>query len=350
MRVKQQNKIRKSTKYFLTCFAVILILISSVNLMQNLSKENIKTRTKEIYNYTNKFNYDYKVNLLKNKYIDQNSETNKSLVYVTGLIDTTDLTLNYDYISDKKSNLKYTYSAEGNLKATYTKNGEEQKILDEKETIIEETSKQINDSKFNITEKLNIDLKEKNNMLEEFKQKMGMSIDANYVITLKVNISTNIEDKQVSSNYQSAIQFDLAEKTTKITGENNKEDKEYISKEYNVNSTKNVFAIVLDIIFIGIAIIILKYVNKFRVANRVRNEYRQELNRILKICQDKIVQVNSKPTDKAENIVHVKDFGEIVKVSEELFKPILYYFDNEKQEAWFSVMTGTVVYRFIFKK
>lgn len=350
MRVKQQNKIRKSTKYFLTCFAVILIIISSINLIHNLSKESIKTRTKEIYNYTNKFNYDYKVNLLKNKYIDQNSETNKSLVYVTELIDTTDLILNYDYISDKKSNLKYTYSVEGNLKATYTKNGEEQKILDEKETIIEETSEQINDSKFNIAQTLNIDLKEKNNMLEDFKQKMGMSIDANYVITLKVNVSTNIEDKQVISNYQSTIQFDLAEKTTKISGENNKEDKDYISKEYNVNSTKNIYLIVLDVIFICVSMIILRYINKFRVANRVKNEYRQELNRILKICQDKIVQVNTKTTDKTENIVHVKDFGEIVKVSEELFKPILYYFDSETQEAWFSVMTGTVVYRFIFKK
>lgn len=350
MRVKQQNKIRKSTKYFLTCFAVILIIISSINLIHNLSKESIKTRTKEIYNYTNKFNYDYKVNLLKNKYIDQNSETNKSLVYVTELIDTTDLILNYDYISDKKSNLKYTYSVEGNLKATYTKNGEEQKILDEKETIIQETSEQINDSKFNIAQTLNIDLKEKNNMLEDFKQKMGMSIDANYVITLKINVSTNIEDKQVISNYQSSIQFDLAEKTTKISGENNKEDKGYISKEYNVNSTKNIYLIVLDVIFICASMIILRYINKFRVANRVKNEYRQELNRILKICQDKIVQVNTKTTDKTENIVHVKDFGEIVKVSEELFKPILYYFDNETQEAWFSVMTGTVVYRFIFKK
>lgn len=349
MQVKQQNKIRKSTKYFLTCLAIILIILSSINLTQNLSKENIKTRTKEIYNYTNKFNYDYSVNLIKNKYIDEEDANQKGVVYVTNLMDTTDLTLKYDYISSKKSNLEYTYSVIGNLKVVYTKNSEEQKILDKKETIIEETSKQLSASEFNINEKINIDLKEKNNMLDDFKQKMGMSVDAVYTITLKVNVNTNIEGEEVNSNYESNIQFDLAEKTTKITGENNKEDKEYISKEYNVNSTKNILAIILDVIFIAVALIIFRYISKFRVANRVKNEYKQELNRILKICQDKIVQVNTKPNEKSENIVHVKDFGEIVKVSEELFKPILYYFDNEKQEAWFSVMTGNIEYRFIFK-
>ena len=45
-----------------------------------------------------------------------------------------------------------------------------------------------------------------------------------------------------------------------------------------------------------------------------------------------------------------KDFGEIFKVSEELFKPILYYNAIENEEAWFSVMSGKTSYRFVLKK
>ena len=70
----------------------------------------------------------------------------------------------------------------------------------------------------------------------------------------------------------------------------------------------------------------------------------------MKICQDKIVQVSTRPTDNPDSIVYVKDFGEIVKVSEELFKPILYYSDNQKEEAWFSVMSGNTTYRYILKR
>ena len=46
----------------------------------------------------------------------------------------------------------------------------------------------------------------------------------------------------------------------------------------------------------------------------------------------------------------VKDFGEIVKVSEELFKPILYWISPRNDEAWFTVMSHGVTYRYILKK
>ena len=73
------------------------------------------------------------------------------------------------------------------------------------------------------------------------------------------------------------------------------------------------------------------------------------MNRILRLCQDKIVKVSTRP-EVTGNIVVVRDFGEIVKLSEELFKPILYYMDTETEEAWFSVMSNNVTYRYILKK
>ena len=50
-----------------------------------------------------------------------------------------------------------------------------------------------------------------------------------------------------------------------------------------------------------------------------------------------------------EEDFHMGFVGEIVKISEELFKPILYYLDNQKEEAYFSVMTGNNIYRYILK-
>lgn len=350
MRAKQKNRIRKSTKYTVIIIAIVLLVTSLCNLMQNLSKENIKTRTKEIYNYTNKFDYDYKVNLIKNKYMQDAEITDKSLAYVTDLIDTTNINLNYEYIADKESDLKYTYSIIGKMQVVYTKDGEEQKIWDEEETLVEEKQLEENTRKISINENLDLDLKDKNELLSEFKQEMGMTIDAKYTITLNINVKTEVEDKEIDVNYTPTIQVDLAEKTSKIAGENNLEDTQYISKEYNVSSSGNMFIIILDIILLVISILLLKYATKSKTTNRVRNEFRQELNRILKICQDKIVQVSTRPIEKPEDVVLVKDFGEIVKISEELFKPILYYFDSQKEEAWFSVMSGKTTYRYILKK
>ena len=348
MRIKQVKKMRKSMKYGITIFAIILMLLSFFSLEQNLSKENIKTKTKEIYKYTNKFNYDYKVNLIENKYMNEEDD-DKTLVYVTDLIDTTQIFMNYEYLADKESQIKYDYLIEGNMKVVYIKDGEEQKIIDEKETIIEKNDQEFSGNDLKINESFDIDLKSKNEMLNDFKQKMGMNIDAKYIITLKVKVNTNIEENEVNSDYQSIVQINLAEKTTKISGENNKEESKYISKEYNVSVEKNIYIIIFDIILIVISIIILIYLRGFKIANNITNEYRKELNKILKLCQDKIVQVNTNPNEN-DNIIDVKDFEEIVKVSEELFKPILYYFDNENQEAIFCVITGKITYIFILKR
>ena len=348
MRAKQKNKIRKSTKYIGSIISIVLLVTSLISLTKNLSNENMKTNTKEIYNYKNKFNYEYNVNLIDNRFINE-EEQKDLIVYVTDLIDTTDLNLNYEYTGSKETDIKYSYSIIGNLQAVYTKDGEEQKIIDEEETILEEQTENLLGNTVSINQNINLDLKDKNSLLAEFEQELGMSISAKYSVILKVNVQTAVEDNPIDINYAQAIQFDLAEKTTKITGDNNLEDIEYISGEYSVNGAGNIAIIIIDIVVIIISIAVLRYLMKAKATNRVKNEFRQELNRILKLCQDKIVQVSTKPNDLPENIVLVKDFGEIFKVSEELFKPILYYFDSENQQAMFSVMTGNTTYRYILK-
>lgn len=346
---RKKNRIRKSTKYIFITIVIVLMVASFSNLLKNLSKENMGTKTKQIYSYQNQFHYDYNINLIPNKYVEKIDKSEKNIAYVTDLIQDTDLELNYQYKAQCESDLEYDYEIIGKTQAVYTKDGEEQKIIDQEDVLLEKQSKTVLSDKIDIQENLKLNLKEKNDMLNDFKQRMGMSITANYTVILKINVKTNIEEKEVVAQYAPTVVIDLADKTTKISGENNTEDTEYISKEYKTLN-ENPIMYVLDIIGIAIAIYLLRYVSKARVTNRIKNEYRQELNRILKLCQDKIVQVSSKPEGRTENTVIVKDFGEIVKLSEELFKPILYYFDQEKEEAWFSVMSNQVVYRYVLKK
>ena len=350
MKTKFKNKMRKSTKYGVTIVSIIVLIFSFINFIKTMQKENMKTFTKEIYKYTNKYSYDYKVNLISNKYMTNEEIKDKNLAYVTDLIDNIKLELNYDYIANKNSEIKCTYSVVGLMQAVYTKNGEEQKIWEKEETLLNEKELKSASDNIQINEKLKLDLKEKNNLINNFKQQLGMTIEAKYTVKLKIKVTTDIEGKEIVDEIEPFINIDLAEKTTKISGENNIENSEYISKEYNITGKSSTLALFIDIVLIIIAIFVLRYVSKFKIANVVRNEYKYELNRILKICQDKIVQVSTRPNDEEIEVVYVKDFGEIFKVSDELFKPILYYNAKENEEAWFSVMSGKTSYRFVLKK
>ena len=350
MRMKGKNKIRKSTKYATIIISVIVLIFSFINFIKTIQKQNMKTSTKEIYKYTNKFNYDYKVNLISNKYMTNEEIKDKNIAYVTDLIDNIKLNLNYDYIANKNSEINCNYSVVGLMQAVYTKNGEEQKIWEKEETILPEKSINSASDNIQIREKLKLDLKEKNNLINNFKQQLGMSIEAKYTVKLKIKITTEIEGKEIVDELEPFINIDLAEKTTNLKGENNTENTQYISKEYKITQKSSVLKMAIDLALMVLAVLVLRYISKFKVANVVRNEYKYELNRILKICQDKIVQVSTKPNDEEIEVVYVKDFGEIFKVSEELFKPILYYNAKENEEAWFSVMSGKTSYRFVLKK
>lgn len=350
MKTKFKNKMRKSTKYGVTIVSIIVLIFSFINFIKTMQKENMKTFTKEIYKYTNKYSYDYKVNLISNKYMTNEEIKDKNLAYVTDLIDNIKLELNYDYIANKNSEIKCTYSVVGLMQAVYTKNGEEQKIWEKEETLLNEKELKSASDNIQINEKLKLDLKEKNNLINNFKQQLGMTIEAKYTVKLKIKVTTDIEGKEIVDEIEPFINIDLAEKTTKIKGENNTENTEYISKDYKITQKSSVFRMIIDIILMITAIYALRYVSKSKIANVVRNEYKYELNRILKICQDKIVQVSTRPNDEEIEVVYVKDFGEIFKVSEELFKPILYYNAKENEEAWFSVMSGKTSYRFVLKK
>jgi len=179
---------------------------------------------------------------------------------------------------------------------------------------------------------------------------MGFSIDANYVVKLIVDIKTEVKGKEIVNRYVSSVTMDLAKKVTEIRGNNNVEEENFIAKEYTDEGSINYIALVVYIVIIIVAVFMFISVIGKESTTVVKDRYRQELNRILKICQEKIVQASSNPIAENSNVIEVKDFSEMIKVSEELFKPILYWFCQETDEAQFCVISNNMVYRYILKK
>jgi hypothetical protein len=330
--------------------ATLLIFISTYDILKIFSNEdNVGTKTEQIYSYINNFKYDYNVNLIKNKYIEDEDLINKNIIYITDLIDNIDLNFNYEFQADKTEDLIYEYEIIGRTKAVYTKNGKEETVLEKDETLKEKESDSVNSDKVDVIEDVKLDLKEKNELITDLKQKMGINVTAQYEVILNISVKTNVQGEEVNDNITYSVKIDLAEKVTEISGENNKSNTEYIATNVKNEKAKPI-TLVFDIIIIVISLIVLRFVSKAKVANTIRNEYKQELNKILKLCQDKIVMIKTKPDSTEENTTLVRDFGEIVKLSEELFKPILCYIDEENEQAWFSVVSNNVNYRYILKK
>ena len=309
-----------------------------------------ETKTKkEIYSYTHQFSYNYNVNLLENDYMNEEDLIKNSKFYVTDLIDNIDLNLYYSYEGSNESKINTTYKIIGELQGVYSSDQEEQKIWQKEYILKEEQALNNTTTLVEINENLKLDLKELNDLVKKFEEEMGMTIDAKYIIKVEIVNNANIDGKQENIKYSPQVSIDLGKKVTSISGDN-KEETEYITREYTSKTDINIVVLVIDVAILSIAIILISKVITSETKVNIKNEYRQSLNRILKLCEDKIVQISKKPNFDENKIVDVKDFGEIIKVSEELFKPILYWDNKEKEEAWFVVMSNNVQYRYILRK
>ena len=67
MRASKKKRIRKSTRNFYIAITVILFVCSCSYILSFFDKNNTIIKNENIYNYTNKFQYTYNVNLKKNK-------------------------------------------------------------------------------------------------------------------------------------------------------------------------------------------------------------------------------------------------------------------------------------------
>ncbi len=160
----------------------------------------------------------------------------------------------------------------------------------------------------------------------------------------------NLNGKVIENNYEPVLSIDLGKKITKIRREKNQEENKYEFTKLEETRKNNVLKILIFIVLLCVSSYILYYICKnTEQSNRVKNVYRQELNKILKLCEEKMVRVNDKLDTENTRIVDVKDFGEIAKVSEELLKPILYWDSPENDEAWFYIIGEKATYRYVLK-
>jgi hypothetical protein len=176
-----------------------------------------------------------------------------------------------------------------------------------------------------------------------------MQISATYDIILNVEIE-GVSKEKIS--YSPNISIEIGSKTTKITGANNRVDNMSVDsvEEVNLEGNNLKYVIVLGIIA-ALALIRVIYLLFFTDELVViRNVYKAEINEIIRSCQDKIVVVNNLPEFENKHVIEVDYIEEIVKLSEELYKPILCYENDEETVTQFIVVSDETVYKFIISK
>lgn len=346
--MKQKAKMRKSTRYFLIVLLATLLVLSSSSLVKEIFFNENQDKKQVIFTYKNKFNCEYKVNILKNKFITEDF-LSMGATYVTSFIDNISMNFKYSYEPSDNREVLYNYKVIGVLKVDYSDLGENLELWKNEYTLVEPKELRSENGKININEDFVVDIQKYNGYIKDFEQNFGSTVNATFNVVLKVETTIDSDKEKMLNNYSSNVEIGVGKKTTQITGDISDEKVGEQTQYIKGNASINIEKIIRNFSVVIILILLLLYIVLRTVEIKIVNsKYKIELNKILRSCQDKIVEVSSRLKIDEKEIIDVKDFGELIKLSEELFTPILYW-SPKSEEANFYVVSNNITYRFVLK-
>ena len=349
--VSNKIKISKTVRTFLISLSIAIFAFGLGNLFKSINSEKeIVKDTKETYKYSNNFVSNAKINLKSNEYIDKN-EMVEGQAYLSDLISDIDMNINYKYNSSKQAEVKYNYKIEAIVKAVYADTTNSYDVLNKNEVLKESQDKTVNSEDLIIDENIKVNYSKYHKMIKDFKQTMGISVDSFLYIRLTVDTTTYVNSKEVKDQYVANYKITLGDKIAVINGKENDEDTKFVEDDAQTEKVLEIsFGKVISSLFvIVISIIIFRLILvKTEELKVVKNEFKFELNKIMKSYNDKIIEIQDLKQIDIDHATAVKDITQLRKLADEEALPIYCYIEEDRK-AYFIVTMYKSNYIYVLK-
>lgn len=351
MKQKDENKI--ILKQWVQVFIIIAILaamaLSIWAIVRSVSQE--PSQGKKLYDYSYNSNISYKVYLKPNNFFtSQYLGMNKQ--YITSLIDHIEVDTKYNFQSSEDLDYTYSYELVATAKGTYSESESKMvEVWSKAYQILPSETKSGNGKTISINKNVNIDYNKYNQVMTDFRNEFGLSVDARVDVAFKINITGGIkgEDNTLQESNVMALQIPLLKPTMEIKPDYVNSGHETIYKESSSNGGMNVVLLIFGIVVLVFALVLLKVFVSKLLATTKKSEYVLNLNKILKEYGDIIAEADNIPDLTKYDVVNIKQFNDLVDIEEELHSPIICNEIREDLESWFLVFHDQTAYRYILK-
>lgn len=347
MKKKEENKtIMRQWANVLLIVGVLFLFIGGFVLAYEGMNPDMVDK-KELYSYDSDASMDYKVYLKDNsfftsEYLGMNKQ------YISSIIDHIDVTGNYKFNSTKRLDYTYNYSIVATVLGSYDDNGTNTQIWSKSYPIF--TSERIKGtgSTFSISKPVSLDYNTYNNLMADFKEEFGLSVDARIDLTMNVNINAGLagdEEKNLNETDKISLKIPLLKQTISISPDYTDEGKQVIYETYDDNYV-DITQLSLGIIIMILAVIIFVMTGRKLLVLTKKSEYLITFNKIMKEYGDIIAETKSAPVLKNYDVIKVKSFNELVDIEEELHSPIICYEVKPNSKCMFIILNSGVAYKY----
>ena len=276
------------------------------------------------YSVTN--SADYRVNLVENNFYETPTLGKGELVPVTFI---KDIEVDFSsYLSaSKQIDMNYSYRITGTITATASDNGKEDsggKIWTKNYTFVEPKSMtETASTGYNVQEKVVIDYKVYNDLVNQYKLKAAIPMDAVLTVTLSVDANSDVEGNALNENNSVSVKIPLSVATVMIsTSDDGTESKNLVNTQEIAASKNYVLLGISVVIFLGslaATIYLLKGLRKMTEEHSLVIKF----NKIMRDYNQVIIEIEELPEVKNAAVIEVKAFKDMLDVQKELHLPIM---------------------------
>lgn len=316
-------KINKMTRKVLMIIVTMLIIVVSFFLYKSVKHTGFKDEKVSLYSYENKGNISYNVFLKPNILYNDNS-MEEGNVYLTEFVDYINAIFNYEFKGEKEADIKGSYDitavAEGYIgeKETY-------KTIWKKEfKLLPKTNFESKDKDLVIKKEVPIKYEEYNNFAKQVIQDSKFGLQVKLLVSMNVNLKADTGKGIIEEKMSPTMIIPLNTNFFEVTGELSKDKPGVIEGTKKIKLPVNKKKVIIYSFLLTILTAALLFLILFTSAFAADDPFIKSLNKIFKNYGDRLVALNDDAAVLNENISNVKSMEDLVKVSDEIGRPIVY--------------------------
>jgi hypothetical protein len=341
-------QLKTKVKIGITLTSLIVILFS-VYLIYTIISTLIYIKGKPediIYESNVQDKTDYNIFLKPNDFMVNVDNTES---YITSLVDFVRINFDYLYIRNNKVNINYRYDVKANVISEYineTLSNVSKPIWNKEFILLNTVSESSKNSTFTIKRIIDIDTKYYNQLIDTFRNTLNIPTNSRLEVKLTIYVNGQLLNNQkIQKEYYILLTIPLGARVFDISLYKNFEGQEIIYNKDGKSSESNYAHVIIYIILLGLNIYVgIRTIRGFN--NKGKNRSTLLLKRLLKDYDERIVTVTSFVKYKHLDIVDIKEFDELLDLSEETLEPIIYW-EKSESEHWFAIIRNKILYKYI---
>lgn len=316
-------KTKSIYKYTILSFLVLFLIIFVCFLIKELYYPVETKIEKPLYNYSVKPNVNYKVTLKPNTFFND-ANMNEGKIYFSELIDNIKLHFNYEYNGDEESIINGNYNINGIMEG-YIKNADEEIIIiwQKPFNLMQNDEFNFNHNQLFLNKEIDLDFQMYNLIAKEIIELTKTPAQVRLIFTMNVNLLTEtkygIVEDQSSPSLIIPLDVSMFEISKSGIEEKNEAIKQTITEVVPIDTNLIITLSILSLMCTLGLIFVLVFIQGVR-----EDKLEKNIKKIFKNHGSRLVALVNCNYSDMENIYVVNNIEDLVKIADELEKPIFY--------------------------